>query len=65
MKDPNELARETVEYDKNFTEDVDIIVLRKNSIIGGNAFVDKNKFCKLSSTKEIIVYINNIKANCS
>ena len=52
-------------YNKNFAEGVDIIVLRKNSIIGGNAFVDKNKFCKLSSTKEIIVYINNVKAKCS
>ena len=52
-------------YNKNFTEGVDIIVLRKNSIIGSNAFVDKNKFCKLSSTKAIIVYINNIKAKCS
>ena len=51
-------------YNKNFAESVDIIVLRKNSIIGGNAFVDKNKFCELNSTKEITVYINNIKAKC-
>ena len=52
-------------YNKNFAESVDITVLRKNSIIGVNAFVDKNKFCELNSTKEITVYINNIKAKCS
>jgi len=49
---------------ESFNDEVDIIILNKNSIIGSNASIDKNKFCKLNLTKQLDIYIKIIKAKC-
>jgi hypothetical protein len=49
---------------ESFNDEVDIIILNKNSIIGSNASIDKNKFCKLNLTKQLEIYIKIIKAKC-
>ena len=49
---------------ESFNDEVDIIILNKNSIIGSNASTDKNKFCKLNPTKQLDIYIKIIKAKC-
>jgi len=43
---------------------IDIIILKKDSIIGSNAIIDNNKFCKLNNTKIFNIYINSNKMKC-
>lgn len=49
---------------KSIGQDIDIIILNKDSIIASNASIDDNKFCKLGSTKYLDIYIRIIKAEC-
>ena len=44
--------------------EIDIIILKKDSIIGSNAIIDNNKFCKLNNTKIFNIYINSNKMKC-
>jgi len=51
-------------FDSSFTNEIDIIILKKNSIIESNAVIDKKRFCQLNTTKVFNIYINSKKMKC-
>ena len=52
-------------YTQPINQEIDLIVLKKNTLISNNAKLDKKKFCKLGFIQELDIYINIKKAKCS